>query len=48
MLLFSPGYFMGMCVAAPEKNLIYVHQVGAVLISIWDSNQTQYMIIFSL
>ncbi|XP_014833875.1 PREDICTED: E3 ubiquitin-protein ligase TM129-like [Poecilia mexicana] len=22
------GYFMGMCVAAPEKNLIYVHQIS--------------------
>lgn len=32
MLLFiSLGYYMGMCIAAPEKKLGYIHQVGLSL-----------------
>lgn len=28
LFLLSAGYYMGMCVAAPEKNLGYIYQVG--------------------
>lgn len=28
LCLLSAGYYMGMCVAAPEKNLVNIYQVG--------------------
>lgn len=35
LLSIPPGYYMGMCVAAPEKNLGYIHQVSVRLDNHW-------------
>lgn len=33
LCLLSAGYYMGMCVAAPEKNLVNIYQVGRLVLS---------------
>lgn len=33
LCLLSAGYYMGMCVAAPEKNLVNIYQVGWLVLS---------------
>lgn len=33
LFLLSAGYYMGMCVAAPEKNLVNIYQVGWLVLT---------------